>query len=167
MCFGLIGDKISWSDKEQPVQKYNPWVWNSKKHKRTLPKQKYGFFYFSLGNVWSKDIDCTKIWFKMNIKHPIKLNWNMNDFLIYSRPLLHFFLHSIRIRWWINFFAHLLICSWHQKTGFTNYRIYQFTNLKCCIKARVSFKTPFQWFIISYLYLKKHFKLCFFILKRL
>ena len=31
-------------------------------------------------------------------------------------------------------------CSWHQKT---KPRILQFTNLKCCIKAKVPFKTPF------------------------
>ena len=43
-----------------------------------------------------------------------------------------------------------LICSWHQKTKL---QIHQFTNLKCCIKARESFKTPFNWCIRSYLLL--------------
>ena len=32
-----------------------------------------------------------------------------------------------------------LTCSWHQKT---KTRIIQFTNLKCCIKAREPFKSP-------------------------
>ena len=35
-----------------------------------------------------------------------------------------------------------ITCSWHQKT---KPRIDQFTNLRCCIKAREPFKTPF-WF---------------------
>ena len=34
----------------------------------------------------------------------------------------------------------VLTCSWHQKT---NSPIPQFTNLKCCIKAKEPFKTPF------------------------
>ena len=38
------------------------------------------------------------------------------------------------------FFDQLLSCSWHQKT---NSPILQFTNLKCCIKAKEPFKTPF------------------------
>ena len=33
----------------------------------------------------------------------------------------------------------------------------KFTNLKCCIKAREPFKTPFHWCIISYLLLWKTF----------
>ena len=54
-----------------------------------------------------------------------------------------------------------LTCSWHQKT---KPRINQFTNLKCCIKAREPFKTPFLWCIILIFYFQKHFKPCFFIL---
>ena len=34
----------------------------------------------------------------------------------------------------------LITCSWHQKT---NSPILQLTNLKCCIKAKEPFKTPF------------------------
>ena len=41
----------------------------------------------------------------------------------------------------MGFSCYLLItCSWHQKT---KPPIHQFTNLKCCIKAREPFKTPF------------------------
>ena len=41
-------------------------------------------------------------------------------------------------------------CSWHPKT---KPRIPQFTNLKCCIKARQPFKIPFLRCITSYLLL--------------
>ena len=42
--------------------------------------------------------------------------------------------HYIFLLW------HLSTCSWHQKT---NSPILQFTNLKCCIKAKEPFETPF------------------------
>ena len=57
-----------------------------------------------------------------------------------------------------------IICSWHQKT---KPQIHQFTNLKCCIKAKEPFKTPF--IVVSFLiyYFKNYFKPCVFILKTL
>ena len=44
-------------------------------------------------------------------------------------------------------------------------RILQFTNLKCCIKAKEPFKTPFNGALVLIYYFKKHSKPCFFILK--
>ena len=52
-------------------------------------------------------------------------------------------------------------------TQTTNSPIHQFTNLKCCIKARKSFKTPFNGVLFLVYYFKKYFKLCFFILQPL
>ena len=40
-----------------------------------------------------------------------------------------------------------IICSWHQKT---KPRILQFTNLKCCIKTRETFKTPFYFLFTTF-----------------
>ena len=40
-------------------------------------------------------------------------------------------------------------------------------NLKCCIKAREPFKTPFNGVLFPIYYFKKHFRPCFFILKAL
>ena len=58
-----------------------------------------------------------------------------------------------------------LTCSWHQKT---KPRIHQFTNLKCCRKAREPFKTLINGInSVLFLTLKKHFQPCFFILKAL
>ena len=53
-------------------------------------------------------------------------------------------------------------CSWYQKT---NSPILPLTNLKCWIKAKEPFKTPFYWCISSYLLLQKHLKPCFFEIK--
>ena len=56
-------------------------------------------------------------------------------------------------------------CSWHQKP---KPPVHQFTNLKCCIKARELFKTPNPCLngVLFLIYpLKNHFKPCFFILK--
>ena len=52
-------------------------------------------------------------------------NWNVDDNLNYCKYIAN---------------TYVITCSWHQKT---KPRILQFTNLKCCIKARESFKTPF------------------------
>ena len=65
---------------------------------------------------------------------------------------------------WI--FKWFLTCLWHQKDETTNSPIRQFTNLKCCKKAREPFKTLFNGLHIIY-YFKRHFQLCFFILKAL
>ena len=43
----------------------------------------------------------------------------------------------------------------------------QFTNLKCCKKAREPFKTLFNGVLFLIYYFKKHFQPCFFILKAL
>ena len=47
----------------------------------------------------------------------------------------------------------------------TNSPIHQFTNLKCCIKARESFKPFFDGVFFLIYYFKKHFMPCFFIIK--
>ena len=46
-------------------------------------------------------------------------------------------------------------------------RIHQFTNLKCCKKAREPFKTLFNGILFLIYYFKKHFQRYFFILKAL
>ena len=55
---------------------------------------------------------------------------------------LKFFKNSVvYCFFWQKFFRlRLITCSWHQKT---NSPILHFTNLKCCIKAKEPFKTPF------------------------
>ena len=45
--------------------------------------------------------------------------------------------------------------------------MHQFTNLKCCKKAREPFKTLFNRVLFLVYYIKKHFLPCFFILKAL
>ena len=47
------------------------------------------------------------------------------------------------------------------KNEFSNSPILQFTNLKCCIKAKEPFKTPFNGVLVLIYYFKKHFKRCF------
>ena len=70
----------------------------------------------------------------------------------------------LNYKWLFNTCANFdwLTCSWHQKA---KPWIHQFTNLKCCIKAREPFKTHFWWYVIYYV--KKVLSLAFSILKAL
>ena len=49
----------------------------------------------------------------------------------------------------------------------TPVRNHEFTNSKCCKKAREPFKTLFNGVLFLIYYFKKHFQSCFFILKAL
>ena len=91
-------------------------------------------------------------------------NWRIGEFVFWchEQVILQYFLvagvweslrqqKSICLSWWVfflkiiqillNFFFHQITCSWHQKT---NSPVLQFTNLKCCIKGKEPFKTPFE-----------------------
>ena len=61
------------------------------------------------------------------------------------------------------FFSYVT-CSWQQKTKL---RIYKFTNLKCCIKTREPFKTPFNCVLLFFYHFKNILCLVLFILKAL
>ena len=53
-------------------------------------------------------------------------------------------LNSKNFRW--------ITCSWHKR------RILQCTNLKCCIKGKEPFKTPFQVLFFDFKDILKHYK---------
>ena len=91
----------------------------------------------------------------------VKKCWDPSPHMIINYHLIFWPIDGVR---YIQIYLILLTCLWHQNT---KPRILQFTNLKCCMKAREPFKPGYNGALFLFYYFKKYFKPCFFILKAL
>ena len=130
---------------------WNCCLWPSNGHRRQFepdPNQCYYplmtyltlylFFYFFRHKETTSEPIHTNYWvIPENLFIPIGQDWGVLSQLQRMMPKSKTFKNLFIEKdwpWW------RLTCSWHQKT---KPPILQFTNLKCCIKAREPFKPPF------------------------